>query len=497
MATASYPELTHWPTVAYGHRGIADSRPAGRPLAPLRVAWTSVLIIALLLLNKIGDWGSIGFFAILGVMVLRSPRHAFQALAICALGLMINKAFVPKTAAWTVGRLMLPAFAMIRFTLDYLTMRNVGRGLIVYGALLAYICAMAVCSIMSGWYTHIALLKLFNFWISMTAIWLGMTVLRARRIDLSEWFVALITAACAFGVLAIITGAANNFQRGDLHVDSAFVGAFSHPNCHALYASLFITFLSSVGLYSHYRYRWLVVPLIGLWLLFMAWSASRTSFVAVIPALLVLAAYASPVRSRSGRRLRSTLSRGVLLGGVVMGVLGLVVVDLTSGGMISQRVIAFVNKSEKLDTLEAAAILRSRQGLIDHGWTNFLENPVFGIGFQVATTEAFVRTATLFTAPAEKGFLPTAVLEEGGVFGASFFVIFLGTLVTSLIRERNVPGLAVFAAMLAANLTEVSLFAPGGMGLFGWTMVGAAIMLGDHCWVTPSFRRPTVRPVPA
>lgn len=472
----------------------AGARRAALPLDLSRIVRTVAFIVVVMLLNKLGTAGSVAFFAVLTAMIAYSSRTAFQALAICGLALMINIAFVPKPLVWTPGRLVLPILAMVRFTLDYVTNRGTGRGLVVYGALLAYIFVMAVCSVMSGWYTHIALLKLFNFGTCMTAIWLGTMVLRARRIDLSEWFVSLATAACAIGVLAIVLGVSTNFQRGDALIDSAFVGAFSHPNAHAVFASLFVTFLSSVGLYSPYRSRWLVVPTIGIWLLFMAWSASRTSFVASALGLVVLAMFARNYRGRSGRRLRSALSRGMLLSGATLGIVGLVTIDLAAGGVIWQRVVTFVNKTDKVETLAADMILRSRQGLIDHAWQNFLENPVFGIGFQVAKTESFVQNATLFSAPAEKGFLPTALLEEGGVLGASVFAIFLCVLVGSLVRERNVPALATLATVLGANLTEVSLLSPGGAGLFIWTMVGAAIILGDHCWTLstpqPAFAAP-------
>jgi hypothetical protein len=467
---------------------LTRTRAAARPLAPYRIAWTAALIIGLMLLNKLGTPGTVAFFVVLAVMILRGPRTAFQAIAICGLALMINIAFVPKSVTWTLGRLIIPGLAMIRFVPDFATARGHGRGLVVYAALLLYIAVMALCSIMSGWYTPIALLKLLNFWVCITAIWLGTMVLRARRIDLSEWFISLIVAAAALGLVSLVTGQSTNFVRGDSLITSTFVGAFAHPNVHGLFASLFVTFLSTTALFSSVRNRWLLPVCIAVWLLFMAWSASRTAFVASAFGLIVLAVYSRPFRRRSGWRLTSSLSRTVMLSGVVIGALTLLALDLGSSGTISKSVIRFINKNENQDALTADVILRSRQALIDLSWENFKENPVFGIGFGVAKTQAFVDNATLFTAPAEKGFLPTAVLEEGGILGAAAFAIFLIVLLTSMARERNVSALAAMATFLGGNLTEVSLFSPGGAGLLGWTMIGAAIILGDHCWIPGTFR---------
>ena len=113
---------------------------------------------------------------------------------------------------------------------------------------------------------------------------------------------------------------------------------------------------------------------------------------------------------------------------------------------------------------------------------NFLENPIHGIGFQVAKTAFFVQNATWFTAPMEKGFLPTAILEEGGVLGATAFVVFVMSLLVGWMRERNIPATIIFLGFLITNFGEVTIFSMGGSGAFGWMMVGAATMLGDNCW---------------
>ena len=486
MATAPpiaqpFEIATAWP---FGQpRTLTLTRP---PLDLARVMLNALLIVALLLINKPGNAGAGVFFAILAVMVLWSPQAALKALAICWLGIMVNTAFVPKSLVWTPARLALPLLAFVRFSID---MPRVGATLFTsptYLSFLAYIVMMAVCSVASGWYTQIALIKLLNFWAVVSAILSGVTVLRRKKIDLTEWFVSLIMAGTLLGILAIALGVDNNFKN--LGVDqrsNVFVGAFLHPNCHSVYASLFVTFLTSAFLLGNYPRRKITIPLIGIWIMFMIWSKARASVLATLVGFVCLIALAQPFRNRFGWRLRINVRRSALLAGIALIVIFGLFVDAATGGSVSRGLIAFIQKSgneSESSSLDTEQVLASRQGLIDNSMKNFREHPLFGIGFQVATDARFEQNATLFTAPVEKGVIVTAVLEEGGVLGTTAFVIFLLTMILELLANRNVPALAMLAAFLASNMGEVTFFSPGGSGSFGWTMIGAAMILGDHCW---------------
>jgi hypothetical protein len=464
------------------------------PLNVLRILRDTSLIVALLLINKGGTTGALIFFATLAVMLFRSPKSAFQAMAICYLGLMINQYFVPKTLVWTPARLIMPFLAFIRFSVDLSSLKTVLISRSWYLAFLLFIATMAVGSTISGWFTQIALLKLFNFWAVTTAIMSGVLVLRSKRIDISEWFVSLILAAACFGFGSLALGVSRNFRpivtaSGEIIQSSGFNGAFLHPNLHATYATLFVTYLLLVWILGGYRKTWLTVPGIVSWFMFMAWSGSRTSIIASSIGAAILVAYARPIVNRHGWLLKPTVKRGTLITLIVIVGAGVAAWDIATSGSISTSLIQFINKGDAeaaAEGLDTTQILSSRKALIELSWQNFQENALFGIGFGVAKTEAFVRTATLMTAPAEKGFLPTAILEEGGLMGASTFVLFLFMFIQQLVRERNIAGLVTFVAFIATNIGEVTILSPGGAGSFGWMTVGAAMVLGDHCWTPPS-----------
>ena len=188
------------------------------PLSTSRILRDAAIVFSLLMINKAGNVGAGIFFAILTVMVFRSPKSAFQALAICWLGLMINQGLVPKSVVWTPARLALPLLAFVRFSFD---LTRLGTSLFaspVYSFFIIYVIAMAVCSNISGWYTQIALMKLTNFFAVTSAILAGVKVLRRTRVDMTEWFVSLIMAATFFGIVSIVLGMDNNFKIGRAHV---------------------------------------------------------------------------------------------------------------------------------------------------------------------------------------------------------------------------------------------------------------------------------------
>lgn len=472
-----------WERPVPRERGSGYGQSRSRPLSLKSLFEHALLITVVLLLNKGGIAGSLLCFAVLGFMVVQSPASAFKAVAICYLGLMLNQALVPKTIVWTPGRLVLPLIALFRFSLDLMSMRRSLFSRTSYVALVGYVAVMALCSILSGWYTSIALLKLFNFWAVVSSIFAGLVVLRAARIDLSEWFVSLVLAAALFGFLSIALGVQKNYY-GDAEGGRLFNGAFLHPNCHSIYASQFVVYLASILMLGKYRNVWVTLPLIAVWATFMTMSEARTSVGASLAGLLVLFVFTKPTQNRAGWRLRVNLSRSTIWVCVVLAVITAFGADAALGGSVRRSLVSFFNKGGGIEAtdIDATQVLASRTGMIERSWINFQDSPIYGIGFQVAKTDFFVRNATWLTAPAEKGFLPTAVLEEGGILGATAFVLFLLAYISELWRERSTPALAMFATFLACNMTEVSIFSPGGSGAFGWIMVGASLILSDHCW---------------
>ena len=451
-----------------------------------QIAQTLAGLLALFLLNMGGTLGSAAFFLILLALAATGTAGSFKALAIVGLGVQLNQFFVPKTMIWGPGRIGLTAFCCLRIFVDVM-----GSGVVRIPAtvttLTIFSLTAAACSMLSGYYVHIALLKLLNFWTGATAILLGTEYLRRRKYDLSSWFVSLIYVIVVLGLASIAVGQSRNYLiyrgvPGSEMARSLFNGAFVHPNTHSSIAAPAVTFLLAATIYGRYRNRWLTALAAAVILYFMVTCQSRSSLASAIVGISVLVLYARPVRRLGQQFLRVNIRRGTLVAAATVLLVAVGIYDQIRGGNIAAAVVSFVNKSANTESVDSSDVIKSREGKIRESWEMFLTSPIYGIGFQVQKSEYFRQNATLFTAPAEKGFLPTAVLEEGGILGATTFVIFLCTFAWSLIRSHNVPALAVCASVFISTIPEVAIFAMGGAATYMWSIMGAAMIMGDHCW---------------
>lgn len=457
------------------------------PFDAQQVCVQVALLCGLFMLNKAGNVGAAAFFLILFIMAAKSTEGALKALVLVGLGVTLNQYFVPKSIVWTPTRLALSVFCALRCFTDVYGGPRSFRMAGYFPALCVYCATAAACSLLSGYYVLIALLKLANFFTVTAGTLLAIEATRRRRIDMTPWFVAVIGSIVAFGLLSLATGQSTNFMRyragmSKFAAEAGFNGAFLHPNVHSTIVAPAFIFLVAAAVFSTYRNRWICGVMAAILGVFMVYSQARTSIVSTLVGLIVIIFYAGRGRFVRGRRMRLNVGRGTMIGLMLLGAVGVAVGDLATGGAVRRSVISFVNKSANEEEISTAEMLVSREGKIALSWSNFLKSPIYGIGFQVSTEEYFRQNATLFTAPAEKGFLYTAILEEGGVLGTTTFVVFFVLFLTAMIRTRNVPGLAVFLTLFVANTFEVGLFAMGGTGTFFWTFAGAAIMLGDHCW---------------
>src|SRR5262249_33043058 len=88
-------------------------------------------------------------------------------------------------------------------------------------------------------------------------------------------------------------------------------------------------------------------------------------------------------------------------------------------------------------------------------------------------------TGLPLSAPVEKGFLPTAVLEETGIFGAIFFALFLFSAMRLVVRRGDIVLAWIFFTCLFVNVGEMIFFSAGGLGLYIWLLMGWAAARRD------------------
>lgn len=452
------------------------------PLLPRRIFIIATASLACLLINKAGIPGNIVFFLICGFMLTRRPATALAGAMLPMLGLCANTAFVPKTIPWTFGRFL----NLFAFTGRFALAGGDSRWLTSpqYLALTTFCLVAAACSLLSGYYVHIALLKLFSFWVGMTGIFGFMGSIRRTGTDTTEWYIAQAAMIAMLCGLSLALGVGANF-KGEFSMESGLYNlAFYHSQTMGPASALLILYLACVYLFAGHRNRWVCLLIAGALLVFLFMTRSRTGAGTLLAGLIVALMSAMFFHRKRRLRLRINVSRPTLISMVVVAALALVITDTLLDGQITKGVLSFAAKRiSEVESLTVEEAFATRRRLFETSYQNFLDSPIYGIGFQVSTSRYFIEHATLFTAPVEKGFLPTAVLEEVGLVGATFFVVFLLSIFVHLIRDRNIPGLTMFAAFLACNLGEVTIFGLAGPGMYEWMLVAGGIVLGDRCTV--------------
>jgi hypothetical protein len=193
---------------------------------------------------------------------------------------------------------------------------------------------------------------------------------------------------------------------------------------------------------------------------------------------------------RDARQAR--LGRPILILSVV-GALMLVLAVTT--GKVSAIAMEYAFKgTEKENRDLGGAFYASRGGGVVTQWRNFLQQPLVGNGFGVYADGKFPSGVVEFagipiSAPIEKGFLPTAILEEGGILGGAAMAFLILWLSRHAWRNADLRWRAMYVACLGMNIGECVFLAPGGIGMFDWLLLGLALNGYRAIPVTESAKR--------
>jgi hypothetical protein len=444
-----------------------------------------LIVAALFIVNRAGLAGNIAFFGVAALLAVRGYEGVARAISLMALVMVGNVFFVTRAE---------PGFGVMKFGLLLLAvvcvlteLRGLGvrlRERACYQALWVFIIAAALLALIVDSYLLVSLSKLFAFGMGFTLI-LGLSELAARRKDdLSSWFVPFIGFVVLASGTALALGVGFNAKTTMRFASGLFNGVMYHPQTFGPACALMVVYLFCLGRFTAYKRRWVLKLLTVCLLVCLLLSSSRTGTIALLAGLTVAIVYY--LASQRGATLVARLKQsgsGVEIVAIFC-CLALVVVDTASQGKLRERVAAFATKTlhtGHYDIYRDRALDRiifSRKGQVGRMVENIREHPTIGIGFGVSTSARFESRMTLVSAPTEKGFLPLAVVEETGFVGALFFVLFIGAVYRDLIQRRNGPGMAMFSALLGANVGEMMFFSFGGHGLLMWIMVGAGLIMG-------------------
>lgn len=277
-----------------------------------------------------------------------------------------------------------------------------------------------------------------------------------------------------FGLLVLILLASLPLlvlPLGYLRNGTGFQGILSHPQAFGLTMAVLGVWAGG-RLLALPRPPWSSLALLAGCLVLVVLSEARTAGVAMVFGL-VAGVVAAPWLA--GRPVRALLP-GLASGRVYLAMALAVASAAVAAPSLADRVGGFIVKRSAAQSLADAYDL-SRGRVIREMWANVDQDPLVGIGFGVASDPSAMlvqRDPVLglpTSAPVEKGVVPLALWEEVGIFGLAFAIFWAWMLVRRAARNGAVP-LAVLTAVLLMNLSEATLFSPGGMGMLQLVLLG-------------------------
>lgn len=406
------------------------------------------------------------FYVLLSFHALRGPRQAVEALSILFIFLLGNPNFT--TGGAKNFRYLVYLASFVRMIIELLISR---RNDLVFSPsfrTLMIVCAVFLpVAILTSQAPLISTLKLVSFMLVSVSLLFHFPNARVNADYWQDWFQTLFLFMIMACILVLPLGM--GYERNGY----GFQGIFSHPQI-----------LGPVMGVIAAWFTWQMIAgrlkgLTGLMILSTPWvllylSQARTGVLAAGGGALL----ASSIFVLSGRRLphqKQLITFAALLS------LGVFFLLLLQPDRVTGVFTEFVQKRAESAESTSAIFQESRGQLVDASMANYRDNPIFGIGMGIPSNldELRIGKGNSFmgiplSASVEKGFFPSAVLEETGLLGAVLTLILILSILRTALKNSDFQLLWLGISALLINTGEAVFYSVGGTGLFVWLIFALA-----------------------
>lgn len=427
-----------------------------------------------------------GFVISLGLAVyaLKGPKETIQSFTLLAFLLILGNANV------SLGRWLVLFAGFGRMLWD--TLIKGGATPRIMLPLLVFSGTVFILSLTSSLFPVVSMFKVVSFVLGVSTIMMTFHQTSHLRDYWLLWFFTfcVFILVASLPLLALGQGYALN---------SGFKGILSHPQTFGPVAAPITAFMTGLFFFQGHRSK-LILLSIGLGWFGMYLSLSRTSILATALGLCIAMAIGFMIKTQTWQpQVQRVLSQGYTLVIIV----AIVIVTALQWSTIQERATEFLLKDDANEEMEGNALIgsleNSRGNLIRRSYTNFLREPLTGIGFGIpsyaywAPDVFYVETGFMglpIGASVEKGFMPSAVLEETGIIGTALVIWLLISLLKPVIRNGSLTLFWMIVVCLLVNLGEMIFFSLGGMGFFFWLIMGFCY---TYAMSAPQRQRPQPR----
>ena len=435
-------------------------RPSPMISWPIAAA-TALVVVSLTVSAAVGTIVLVGCM----IMALTGPARALQALAISTLIIFANPHIIKLGPEFGV----MARIVLVIATLRILPMLQVADARLLWPVWLLSIVA-ALTSAAASLAFAVSLMKVITFAATSTTVVVAAGRLSADRLrKLQTWFTTVGFTVIALSALTLLSHGLGAGVNGGLQ------GLLDQPQALGIFIAPFAAWsLAGVLFMRRQSGRLEAVMAIGCMILIFL-TRARTGASATLLAIgVVLLVRMLSQRAQSHARLGKPLLLFLIVGaaGIAMAV---------TSGKLSSLVRDFAYKGTETQNRDLGdAFYVSRGGGVLAQWGNFRSSPLVGHGFGVYPDGVFPSGIVEFhgipiSAPIEKGFLPTAILEECGIPGGVSLVLLISWFARGVWRGSDMRWRAMFVAALGVNLGECVFLAPGGLGMIHWLLIALSL----------------------
>jgi len=393
----------------------------------------------------------------LAIHALRGSRYTVEALAILAFLLIYGKGDT------SLGRWIVLFASAVRVLWNGV-FGQMGMPKVLVSVIVFAVPAFVSSAFYSA-FPAVSLLKLVSFLLGVVTVLTAFYQIRHLESYWLSWLYTLALFILSASIAALGSGMGYEKSTG-------FQGILVHPQTFGPILAPVASLFTGLYLFQSKRSPFVISGMVLSWIgMFM--SLSRTSVLAVLLGFAIVSMVAIFIKSSKwGPTVTDGIFRPeVIIAGLLM--LALLIPQLES---VEQGINEFIFKYDEASSL-AGSFAESRGGRTTASMDNFYESPILGIGFGAPSNPKgfepeYGPTGIPISATVEKGFMPTAVLEETGIVGAILLSIFLIMLIGPVVRNGTPTLLWMMLSGLFVNLGEMIFFSFGGMGFFFWIVYG-------------------------
>jgi len=402
-----------------------------------------------------------GMTALLALASLASPSLALRALTLSWLMTVLNPGIVGDAGNSAAVRyaLVLVVFGSAAFRGIWVTRGGVPRLVIRSLAfpVFAVIAAIAISPALD-----ISLLKSISYSAGVIGVlWCSYLVNDPARLE--RWFMRLFLVVILASFPLIVT------QVGYFRNGSGFQGILAHPQFYGAFLGVALSWMFTLRFIERERTRLTLVTLV-IGIISLIASEARVGAATLIGTAVFVSLFFAPGGAQRRR------ARNVMLGGTTILLLLLLLFPAIGDGIYQ-----FALKDGRGNPRDLAESLEMSRGkAIAGSFANFIKHPLIGIGFGIPSDPASLNVSydpflgLPTSAPIEKGFIVTGLLEETGLIGAALFAIFIAAIIRRAIWSRRASLIALAVAVPLSNIAEVTIFSLGANGLVFWVLLGYA-----------------------